>query len=237
MKCIENIKKELKSKADAKKASDLMRFFKTGKGQYGEGDKFLGVNVPSQRAIAKKYYSECSLAEISKLLKTKIHEYRLTALFILVYKFEKTKDAEIKKDIADFYIAHTDYVNNWDLVDLSAYKILGSYLMDKDRTLLYEMAEADHLWTQRISIIATFFFIRNNDYVDTLFLAKKLLGHKHDLIHKAVGWMLREIGKRDYDIEYDFLKEHYGNMPRTMLRYAIEKFAEDVRQDFLKGRI
>lgn len=231
------IKKELKTYADAEKATDLMRFFKTKKGEYGEGDKFIGITVPNQRAVAKKYYNLCSLSEDERLLKEKIHEFRLTALMMLVCKFEKSKEEAQKKAVVDLYLKNTPYINNWDLVDLSAYKILGAYLFDKDRSVLHKLADSDNLWEQRISVISTFYFIRQKDYKDTMILAKKLLGHKHDLMHKAVGWMLREVGKRDYNVLFSFLKEHYMDMPRTMLRYAIEKFEESIRQDFLKGRI
>jgi 3-methyladenine DNA glycosylase AlkD len=166
-----------------------------------------------------------------------IHEYRLTAIFILLLKYEKSKSDPEKKAMVDLYLNNIRFINNWDLVDASADKILGPYLLDKPKDLLYELARAEDLWKQRIAIITTFHFIRSNKYEHTLNLAKILLNHKHDLIHKAVGWMLREIGNRDFEVEYNFLKKNYSQMPRTMLRYAIEKFDEDLRQQFLKGLV
>ena len=171
------------------------------------------------------------------LLDSEIHEHRLTALLILVYKYDKSNDEEDKSEIINAYLDNLSRVNNWDLVDLSADKLLGPYLFKRDKKLLYRFAESDDLWKQRIAIMSTFYFIKNNQYEDTLKLAEILIQHKHDLIHKAVGWMLREIGNRDYQIEYEFLKKRYNDMPRTMLRYAIEKFDEEVRQAFLKGKI
>lgn len=231
------IKKELQPYTDAEQAKILTKFFQVRKGGYGEGDKFIGINVPNMRKVAKQYCLECSLPEIEKLLQDEVHEYRITAVFMLTYLFEKKKSPVPKKDIIDLYIKNIAYVNNWDLVDLSAYKLLGTYLLDKDRSLLYEYAKSNDLWKQRVSMIATFAFIRNQEFDDTLKLAEMLLLHEHDLMHKAVGWMLREIGKRDYAVEFDFLKKHYKSMPRTMLRYAIEKFEENTRQQFLKGCI
>lgn len=174
---------------------------------------------------------------VQLLLRSQVHEYRLTALVILVHKFEKAKDEADKKAIVDLYISNLEYVNNWDLVDSSADKILGAYLAERDRSILYRLARTNHLWSQRIAIMATFYFIRRNEFQDTLEIAKILLKHEHDLIHKAVGWMLREVGKRDFRVEYEFLKKYYKEMPRTMLRYAIEKFEPELRQQFLKGLI
>ena len=173
------------------------------------------------------------LDELS-LLHDPVHEYRSTALIILVHKVQKAKLDDEQAEIAKFYTSNLDYVNNWDLVDVSADKILGAYLFDKDRSLLYELAESGHLWRQRTAVIATFYFIRQNDFGDTLKLAERLLDHEHHLIHKAVGWMLREIGNRDPVVELEFLEKHYRQMPRTMLRYAIEKFEPKLRQKFLK---
>jgi len=237
MKNILVIKNELQKNANVKKVEHLLKFFRAFPGGYGGNDKFIGVSVPNQRKVANKYYKTCSLSEAEQLLNEPVHEYRLTALFILVYKFEKLKKAVEQKEIVDLYTNNVANVNNWDLVDSSAYKILGPYLMDKDKGLLYEYANFGCIWKQRIGIITTFHFIRDKKYNDTLNIAKLLLNHTHDLIHKAVGWMLREIGNRDYKVEFDFLKEHYTYMPRTMLRYAIEKFKEDIRQQFLKGKI
>ena len=223
------IKQDLNSLKNPEKAKILQRFFKTGKGEYGEGDVFLGIIVPEQRKISKKY-KDLTLKQIQELLSTNIHEYRLTALFILIHKYKKTKD----KEIIDFYLKNTKNINSWDLVDLSAPKILGDYLIDKDREILYTLAKSKHLWEKRISILATYAFIRENQFEDTLKISEILLKDKHDLIHKAVGWMLREIGKRNQEIEEGFLKKHYRDMPRTMLRYAIERFEEDKRKSYLK---
>jgi 3-methyladenine DNA glycosylase AlkD len=233
---IEQIQKELKKYINKSKADHYPKFFQAYEGGYGEGDKFIGVTVPNQRKIAKKYFEEIALKDVEKLLQNDIHEYRQTALFILTYAYEKA-DKIKKKKIIDIYLSNTDYINNWDLVDSSAYKILGDYLLNKDKKLLYELANSSNMWEQRLAIIATFKFIKKGNYEDTIKISKLLLDHKHDLIHKAVGWMLREVGKKDYDIEYGFLVKHYKNMPRTMLRYSIEKFDEEVRQKFLKGKI
>ncbi len=225
---------ELNQNACKEKAQHHMKFFKTGSGEYGEGDKFIGVNVPIQRKIAKKYYREINLNELEQLLKSEIHEYRSTALFMLCYKFEKAAEAE-KASIVNLYLDNIAFVNNWDLVDASAPTLLGGYLFDKNRSLLYDLANSDDLWKQRIAIIATLYFIRRDDFYDTLAISEILLHHHHDLIHKAVGWMIREVGKRDKDVAIVFLQKHYTEMPRTMLRYAIEKFDENLRQQFLKG--
>ena len=227
-----NVKKDLQKLANPEKAKLLQGFFKTGKGEYGEGDIFLGINVPVQRKIAKKY-RELKLNDIQLLLNSKIHEHRLVALLILVDKYEKTKN----KEIVDFYLSNTKNINNWDLVDLTAHKILGDYLVNKERSLLYNLANSNDLWEKRISMIATAAFIKNNDFKDALKIAEILLNDNHDLIHKAVGWMLREIGKKDQDTEETFLKKYYKQMPRTMLRYAIEKFEESKRQAYLKSEI
>ncbi|KPU27566.1 DNA alkylation repair protein [Caloranaerobacter sp. TR13] len=232
---VKAIKNELSKYIDEEKAKYLPNFFKAFPGGYGEGDKFIGVAVPNQRKVAKKF-KDLSLNEIQKLLNEDIHEYRLTALFILVHKFQKSDNIG-KKEIVDFYIKNINRVNNWDLVDSTAYKILGPYLIDKDKSLLYDFAKTDHLWKQRISIVTTYYFIKNGKYEDTLKISKLLLDHKHDLIHKAVGWMLREIGNRDKEVEVEFLKKYYKKMPRTMLRYAIEKFDKEERTKYLKGEI
>ena len=214
----------------------LRGFFKTGKGQYGEGDIFLGIIVPEQRKLTKKY-PDLTLEEIQTLLQSNIHEYRLTALFILIQQY-KQADQPAKQLIFNFYLHNTKYINNWDLVDLSAPNIIGNYLLGKDHNLLYTLANSSHLWKKRISIVATFTFIRNNQFEDTIKISKILLNDHHDLIHKAVGWMLREVGKRiSRGKEEEFLKKHYKTMPRTMLRYAIEKFPEDKRKAYLKGTI
>ncbi len=216
------IKKELRLKAKPEKLQILSNFFKTGKGQYAEGDKMLAVVVPDQREIAKKYYLEVTLNDVEDLLASQYHEDRLTGLLILTYQMPKADEKQQKK-IVDFYLAHLDRVNNWDLVDLSAYKILGKYLLDKPRTILYKLSRSKHLWSERVAMVATYEFIRTNQFDDTLKLAKKYLHHQHDLIHKATGWMLREIGKRDEQILRDFLDKHSRQMPNIMYRYATER--------------
>jgi len=228
-----DVKKDLNFYTDNKKAELLSRFFKTGKGEYGEGDVFIGIVVPNQRIVAKKY-KDLSLPESQKLLDSKIHEYRLTALFILTYKFLKA-DEKLKKEIVDFYLKNTKNINNWDLIDLSSVEILGNYIIEHPeyKKIIYKFSKSKSLWERRISIISTFELIRNHQFADSLNIAKTLLHDKEDLIHKAVGWMLREIGKRDKKTEEKFLKEHYQEMPRTMLRYAIEKFPENKRQHYL----
>lgn len=228
------LKADMNKLADPEKAKILARFFKTDKGQYGEGDIFLGVMVPGQRRIAKKY-SGLSFGNVSKLLASRIHEHRLVSLLILVDKYKKA-DEITKVKIVDFYLKNIKKINNWDLVDLSAPNILGEYLLDKDRTVLYKLARSNNHWERRISVMATFAFIKKNDFGDTLRVSGMLLHDNHDLIHKAVGWMLREVGKRDIKAEEDFLKEHYKLMPRTMLRYAIERFGETKRRFFLNRR-
>jgi len=225
---LSQIKKELNSLSDKEKAKILSGFFKTGKGEYGEGDKFLGITIPEQRKIEKKY--DLTLKEIQELLNSNIHEYRLTALFMLIKKY---KNSENKKQIYKFYLKNTKNINNWDLVDLSAPNILGDYLIDKDRKILHKLAESKNLWERRIAILATYTFIRKNDFDDTLKIAEMLLNDKHDLIHKAVGWMLREVGKRNIEKEEQFLKKHHKKMPRTMLRYAIEKLDKKKRKYYL----
>jgi 3-methyladenine DNA glycosylase AlkD len=231
----DSIKKGLSSCTDTKKAAQLQRFFKTGHGEYGEGDIFLGIKVPAQRSVAKKYYKDVSLNGTCELLESGVHEHRLTAIFMLVLKYEKAADEKEKKQIVDFYLENLDRINNWDLVDSSAPKILGAWLFDKDRSLLYTLASTGHLWKQRVSVLATFYFIKKGDFSDALRIAETLIGHPHDLIHKAVGWMLREIGNRDRRTEESFLKKHYKKMPRTMLRYAIEKFEPETRSRYLNG--
>lgn len=227
-----NVITKLNSYADPKKAEHLQRFFKTGKGQYGEGDIFIGIVVPDQRLVAKKY-KDLPLPEIQKLLDSEIHEHRLTALLILTYKFPKA-DEKTQKGIADFYLKNTRQISNWDLVDLSSHEILGGYYLNRsDRNIFYKLARTDNLWEKRISIISTFEFIKNKQFEDSLKIAEILLQDREDLIQKAVGWMLREIGKRDLQTEEKFLDLHYKVMPRTMLRYAIEKFTPERKQHYM----
>ncbi|MFA6462269.1 MAG: DNA alkylation repair protein [Candidatus Woesearchaeota archaeon] len=230
---LSQLQQELHSLKGLEKAKLLQRFFKTGKGEYGEGDLFLGITMPQQRIVAKKYFKEISLEEVEQLLHGKYHEERMTALIILTYKFAKASKEEQEK-IYQLYLKNTKYINNWDLVDVTTPRIVGEYLLDKDHSILYTLAQSKDLWEKRISVLATFTFIREHQFEDALKIAEMLLSDKHDLIHKAVGWMLREIGKRDQKVEEEFLKKHYKNMPRTMLRYAIEKFEEEKRQSYLK---
>ena len=232
---LSKLKYELKQIANPEKATILQKFFKTGKGEYGEGDIFLGVTVLEQRKIAKRYV-DLDLKDIKELLSNKVHEYRLTGFFILIYKFEKADEKE-KKGIVDFYLKNIKSANNWDLIDCVADKILGSYLINKDKEILYELAKTDNLWKKRIAIISTFEFIKNNQFEDTLKISEILLNDEHDLIHKAVGWMLREVGKRDIEIEEAFLKKYYKTMPRTMLRYAIEKFDGKKKEFYMNRKI
>ncbi|MFH1307110.1 MAG: DNA alkylation repair protein [Candidatus Micrarchaeota archaeon] len=229
------LKKELNFLTNKKQAKILQKFFKTGKGEYGEGDKFLGIKVPVQRKVAKKY-SGLELAEIGKLLDSEIHEYRLTSLFILIDKFEKGESEEGKKKIFNFYLQNTKGVNNWDLVDLSAPKICGVYLLGKkeERGVLYKLTKSKNLWERRIAILSTYAFIKNNEFEDGIKISEMLLKDKEDLMHKAVGWMLREIGKRNLGEEERFLKKYYKKMPRVMLRYAIEKFSEKKKEFYMK---
>lgn len=224
------INKDFAELADPRKAKILSRFFKTGKGEYGEGDVFLGLTVPEQRALSKKY-ANLPRSDLSKLLNSKIHEKRLTALLIMVAQFENNK-----KEIFDFYLKNIDRINNWDLVDLSAPNIVGAYLFDKKRNELYNLAKSENLWARRISILSTFYFLREHDYSDTIKISEILLFDKHDLIHKATGWMLREMGKRDQKVLVQFLSKHTSKMPRTMLRYAIEKFSPNVRKKYLNKK-
>jgi 3-methyladenine DNA glycosylase AlkD len=228
-----DIRKELQSMADPDKGAILQRFFKTGPGQYGEGDIFIGVMVPQSRQVAKKF-SQLPLGEVRTLLYSGIHEERLVALLILARRYSASSSRE-KEEIVKFYLDNIKQVNNWDLVDLSAPNILGAHLVDRDRRrLLYRFAGSDNVWERRIAIVATHYFIRNGDFSDTLKIAAMLLQDRHDLIHKAAGWMLREVGKRDAAAEEAFLEEHYSAMPRTMLRYAIERLPESKRRRYMK---
>lgn len=232
---LEELRQTIKKSANPAQAKILSRFFKTGRGEYGEGDEFLGIKVPISRSIAKQF-KDLTLTEIQELLNSPIHEERLIALFILIEHFKKA-DGHIKKIIFNFYLRNTKRVNNWDLVDLSAERIIGVYLLDKDNNVLFKLARSKNLWEKRIAIMSTFHFIKNGNYETTLAIADMLLKDEHDLIHKAVGWMLREIGNRNLKVEETYLKEYYKTMPRTMLRYAIEKFPEKKRQAYLKGEV
>ena len=227
--------KQLRKLGDPECARHSARYFKTGSGEYGEGDRFLGIRVPEIRVQVKNFES-ISLTEIQILLMSEFHEVRLFALLLLVRKFNKG-DQQVKFAIYDMYLNNTRRINNWDLVDSSASQIVGSYLADRDKQLLYKLAKSSILWERRIAIIATFQFIRDNHFEESLKLARQLMTDKEDLIHKAVGWMLREIGKRDEEVERNFLQHHYKNMPRTMLRYAIERFPEQIRKKYLSGDV
>ena len=229
---LSDLRDEMRNLADFEKANLLQRFFKTGKGEYGEGDIFLGVMVPNTRKVAKKYV-DLSLSEIKKILYSKIHEERLCSLLILVEKFSKSSEVE-RKEIFSFYVENARQINNWDLVDLSAPKIVGAYLLNKPRKILYKLAQSKNLWEKRISILSTFACIKEKDYTDSFKIAEILMNDEHDLIHKAVGWMLREIGKRSLKDEIAFLNKYYKKLPRTMLRYAIERFPEEKRRFYLK---
>ena len=229
------IKQQIKTLADDTIARHSQRFFKTGKGEYGEGDLFLGIRVPELRRLVKQY-RDLPLNDISTLLQSKYHEERLLALLLLVAMFQKTTPEEQKK-IYEFYLNHTSNINNWDLVDSSAAHIIGTYLRDRDRKPLYTLVRSKNLWERRIAIVATFHLIKHHEFDDALRLSEMLIGDREDLIHKAVGWMLREIGKREMKALDAFLRIHYQNMPRTMLRYAIEKFPEEKRLGYLRGTL
>ena len=218
----------LYARSDEEKKVVLPRFFKTGKGQYGEGDMFLGVTVPNIREIAKEF-KDVNFDIIEKLIHSPWHEMRMCALLILVNNSKK----EVTKDTFDFYLSQTKHINNWDLVDLSAPQIVGKFLLDKERDILYRLAESDLLWDNRIAIVSTLTFIRNNDLDDTYKLSLKMMNHKHDLMHKSIGWMLREAGKRDTQRLYDFVQDYKNIMPRTMLRYSIEKFDKETRKELM----
>jgi len=229
------LQKTIKQKANKQQAEILQRFFKTGPGEYGEGDIFYGIKVPVQRTIANQFH-QLPLNDLQILLKSGVHEERLIALLMLVQKFKHANEP-VREKLFSFYLKNSKQINNWDLVDLSADKIVGAYLIDKEKSLLFKLAKSTDLWERRISMISTFYFIKNGIFEVTFQIAEILLNDKHDLIQKAVGWMLREIGKRDLEPEEEFLKLHYKQMPRTMLRYAIEKFPEAKRQAYLKGTI
>jgi 3-methyladenine DNA glycosylase AlkD len=229
------IRKKLQGLGNKEKAKVLQRFFKTGPGEYGEGDIFLGIRVPDLRKLAKEYQDIAS-KEITQLLTSPIHEERLLAILILVRTYSNG-DESTKRKIYELYFRYIDFINNWDLVDGSAAHIVGAFLMDKSKEPLYRLAKSKNFWLRRISIISTFYFIKHHEFSEILKIAAMLISDEEDLIHKAVGWMLREVGKRHLQTEEKFLRDHYQKMPRTMLRYAIEKFPEPKRQRYLKGQI
>ena len=234
-----NIIERLKGVVSEEKRKVQLRFFKTGVGEYGYGDKFLGVMVPQTRAIVKDVWQDVTLDEIETLLHSPYHEARLTALLLLVKIYEECNrrpsacKADCQNKIFDIYTTNCDYINNWDLVDLSAPNIVGQHLFEKDCSLLYDFAQSDHLWKQRIAVVATLYFIRKGEFSHTYALAKLFMNTKQDLMQKAVGWMLREAGKRDANQLRNFLNKYKHVMPRTMLRYAIEKFSAEERKEFL----
>ena len=230
---VRDIQAEFRRQADSADARNLARFFKTGPGDYGEGDRFLGIRVPVIRACVPRY-ADLSHRGIGALLKSPWHEERLLALLIMVYQFKRA-DEPAQRALYALYLSNTAHINNWDLVDLSAEHIVGGWLLGRSRRPLYRLARSRSLWERRIAILATFHFIRQNDFGDTLAIAQALLPDGHDLIHKAVGWMLREVGNRDRAIEEAFLQAHYPAIPRTALRYAIERFPEPLRQGYLRG--
>ena len=229
------VRGKLKQLADPETAAHSQRFFKTGPGQYGEGDRFLGIRVPVIREVAEKA-RDLPLDKVASLLHSKWHEERLLALIILTLQFRRG-EARRQRQVLDFYLDNLEWVNSWDLVDSSAHLIIGPWLQDRPRDLLHELARSPVLWERRIAMMATYCYIKQDDHADALAIAETLLDDEHDLIHKVCGWMLREIGKRDQSVEEEFLQEHYRRMPRTMLRYAIERFEEGLRQRYLRGQI
>ena len=231
---LEQLKKEIQDLKNPEQAKILQKFFKTGEGEYAEGDIFLGIKVPVQRVIVKKYF-HLNFQEIQQLLDNKIHEYKLIALLILIEKYKKAKKDKLeRRKIFEFYLKNTKNINNWDLVDLSAPQILGDFLQKEGTEILTHLANSKNLWERRIAIISTYPFIKKRRFGETLAISEILINDTHDLIHKAVGWMLREVGKRDLAAEEKFLKKHYQQMPRTMLRYAIEKFPKEKRKSYLQ---
>ena len=229
---LDELLKELKKLSSEKRASAMQRYFKTGEGEYGYGDIFIGITVPQCRKLAIKY-KDMSFEELYKLLRSEVHEERLIALLILVHNFQK--EELLQRRIYEFYLKNIKFVNNWDLVDLSADKIMGGYLIDKPKDILYKMARSNRLWEKRISIISTHYFIKNNKFDDTFAIAEILIPDDNDLIQKAVGWMLREVGKKDKKLEIDFLDKHYKSMGRVSLRYSLEKFPAKSRQAYMLG--
>jgi len=223
----------LRKAADEAYVPGMQRFFKTGPGEYAEGDRFIGVRMPAVRKVARSYRG-LPLADVEELLQSPVHEERMLALVLMVEQFRRA-DSSGQTAIYELYLSRTDVINNWDLIDISAPHVVGAYLVDRPRDVLFLLAGSDSLWERRIAILSTFAFIRRNEFADTLRIAERLVEDEHDLIHKAVGWMLREVGNRDRDAEEAFLRAHARVMPRTMLRYAIEKFPEGLRREYLSG--
>ena len=238
MKLLTEIKSALQDFSIPEKKDFYPRFFKSGKGEYAEGDQFIGVTVPDQRKIAQEYFRKISLKELGELLSSKTHEHRHCALLILVLKFEKSKNAEEKLEVVKFYLNNKRHINNWDLVDSSCYKILGKYCFEnQDDTILKNLSDEENIWSKRMAIVGTMHHVKKGDFALMKEIALKNMHHENDLIHKANGWLLREMGNKNKSELIDFLKLHYKKMPRTSLRYAIEKLTENLRQDFLKGRV
>lgn len=238
MKAYHQILEALNNLLTLEKAEFLPRFFKTGKGEYAEGDKFIGVAVPDSRKIAKHFSLTTNLADIQEFIQSEYHEMRLVALLILIQKFEKSKVKNEQEQIIHFYLKNTQYINNWDLVDVSCYKILGRFCFENKKDEIFrKLSESENMWEKRIAIVGTMYYIHKGEFDLTKEIALKNLHHSHDLMHKANGWLLREIGKKNETELLNFLKIHYKTMPRTSLRYAIEKLDEDLRQNFLKGDI
>ena len=232
------IKVKLKALSDPNKIELFKKFIQVVEDGYGYGDEVWGVPVPEQRILAKLYSNHLELTQVESLLREEVHELRSTALLILVEKFKKAKDIESKSKIVNLYLKNTDKINNWDLVDLSADKIIGAYFYEMGKTeILDSMATSSSLWEQRIAVVSTLYYIRKGDFGPTFKICELLIGHPHHLINKALGWVLREIGKRDYDVLYEYLRKYYRFMPRVMLRYAIEKYSPEIREKFLKGVI
>lgn len=228
-----SLKQALLQIANPERAIQTARFFKTGKGEYGEGDIFIGLSNPQVQALVKEHWKSTNMTDVQELINDKIHELRFAALLVLVTQFPKSSPIQ-QQEIIQFYLKNIHQINNWDLVDCSAYKLLGKFLLHKDRQILYDLAESGHLWSERVAVVTCFEFIRNGQFWDILNLSEKFLSHKHDLMHKACGWMLREVGKRDELALEEFLDEHLQKMPRTMLRYAIERMEEGKRLGYLK---
>lgn len=235
---LNELKKELDGLKNPEQAKNLQRFFKTGKGEYGEGDIFMGIKTPPQKEIIKRYWDKLTLKDLQELLNSKIHEERCIGISTLVKQYEKSKKDKLKqRQIFEFYLKNTSRINNWDLVDISAPHIVGDFCSIEGTEILKPLAKSESIWERRIAIVSTHYFIKKRIFGETLSIAEMLLHDKEDLIHKAVGWMLREVGKRNIDVLEIFLKERYKEMPRTMLRYAIEKFPEEKRKKYLKGEI
>ncbi|MBR3899624.1 MAG: DNA alkylation repair protein [Elusimicrobiaceae bacterium] len=234
MKIADIILQHLSDLSNPKTAAVQLRFFKTGPGEYGEGDRFLGVTLPQTRHVVKEFFMRADWTDLEKLFACEWHEARACAVLILVAKFEKAKTAGDRKKIFDFYVAHLPRANNWDLIDISAYKIIGAYLADKkDRGLLFKLAQSENLWEQRAAVVSTMYFVKRGEFGPTIALAEKFFTHQHDLMHKATGWLLREVGKKDERVLRDFLDKHAARMPRTMLRYSIEKLTPEQKKIYM----